>query len=291
MLAASSAVASVRSELDVPYADGGNPRQRLDLYLPETRGKSPLPVVVFVHGGGWLTGDKSHGAASLLPLVESGEYAGASIGYRLSTEATWPAQIHDCKAAVRWLRANAARYGLDPERIGVWGASAGGHLALMLGASGDVRELEGDVGGNPGVSSRVDAVVNYFGVATLSEAHGVATALERRRGGDVEVTQLLGGSLRANAEKARSASPITWLSPNDPPVLTVHGTADRVVPYAQAERLDRALRELGVPSYLVTVHGGGHGGFGRAALERVEAFFAKHLLGRDRAVPTSAIRG
>src|SRR5439155_1536905 len=120
---------TVKAELDIPYAGTNNSRQRLDLYLPKNpQSNKPLALVVFIHGGGWQNGDKRGGFGTVVPLVETGEYAGASVGYRLSGEAVWPAQIHDCKAAIRWLKANAKKYNLDPDRIGVTGSSAGGHL-------------------------------------------------------------------------------------------------------------------------------------------------------------------
>jgi len=279
----------VTFELDLPYAATGNPRQRLDLYLPKSRARERLPVIVFFHGGAWRYGGKSDGAGRLMPFLRSGRYAGVSAGYRLSGEATWPAQIHDAKAAVRWVRANASRYGLDAERIGVLGRSAGGHLALLLGASGDVPELEGEVGEHAGVSSQVAAVANFFGVAELLAMIGPPSDVDRTRA-DAPEALLLGGPLRENAEKAKAASPLSYVSPNDPPVLTVHGTLDRMVPYDQALRLDAALRAAGVPSYLVRVEGAGHGDFGSAADDRVAAFFARHLLGERAPVSTAPIR-
>src|SRR6185312_4709411 len=158
----------VRVEKDISYAGTKNPRQTLDLLLPEAaKGGKPLPVIVNIHGGAFRAGDKSMGMRELADIVAGGDYAGATINYRLSGEATWPAQIHDCKAAIRWLRANAAKHGLDPDRIGVIGASAGGHLAAMLGLAGDVAALEGDVGPHTGVSSRVKCVVDQFGPSDL----------------------------------------------------------------------------------------------------------------------------
>jgi acetyl esterase/lipase len=279
----------VTFELDLPYAGSANPRQRLDLYLPKSRGSDKLPVIVFFHGGGWMQGNKSDGAGRLLPFVRSGHYAGVSAGYRLSSEAPWPAQIHDAKAAIRWVRANGARYGLDTGHIGVWGRSAGGHLALMLGTSGDVPALEGDLGPYPGVSSKVAAVANFFGVSELLAIIGQPSDLDRTRANAPEA-MLIGGPLPENREKAKAASPVTYITPHDPPVLTVHGTADSTVPYDQAVRLDAALRKAGVPSYFVTVDGGGHGNFGTAASDRVEAFFDKYLRGKDVAVPTGPLQ-
>ena len=278
----------VRFMLDIPYAGNDNPRQRLDLYLPEQPATDRLPVIVFLHGGGWMQGDKADGARRLLPFVAAGRYAGVSAGYRLSGEATWPAQIHDAKAAVRWVRANAAEHGLDPEHIAVWGRSAGAHLALMLGATGDVRDLEGDVGGHPGQSSRVSAVVNFFGVTDMQALIGETSDIDRTSPEAPEAL-LIGGALRENPAKARAASPLTYVTPGDPPVLTLHGTGDRTVPYDQAARLHEALTRARVPSYLITVNKAGHGGFPDEATERTAAFFARVLLGENVTVPTEAL--
>ena len=216
-------------ELDIPYADSDNPRQRLDLYLPKNPNSNKLPVIVFFHGGGWMKGDKSKEAGRLMPFLRTGQYAGVSADYRLSGEAQWPAQIHDCKAAIRWLRANASKYGLDADHIGVWGISAGAHLVLMLGVSGDVPELEGEIGPYKGVSSKVAAVENFFGVADLLAIIGQPGHIDSTRSDD-PVAKLIGGGLHENPEKAKAASPITYVTANDPPVLTVHGTKDRTVP-------------------------------------------------------------
>jgi acetyl esterase/lipase len=278
----------VTVERDIPYAGGGNPRQRLDLYLPAARGARKLPVIVFIHGGGWMNGDKDDGADRLVPFVRSGEYAGVSVGYRLTGEAIWPAQVHDVKAAVRWVRANASRYGLDSGRIGAWGRSAGAHLALLLGTSGDATELEGELGPHRAESSAVAAVANEFGVTDMLAVLGQPSDIDRARRGAPEA-RLLGGAITEHPERARAASPVTYVTPGDPPVLTLHGTADRTVPYDQAVRLDAALKKAGVTSYFVTVRGGGHGRFGSAADERTAAFFARHLLGKGVEVPTSPI--
>ena len=273
---------------DLSYGDVGNPRHRLDLYLPKKRTRATLPVIVYLHGGAWWHGDKSDGAGRLLPFVRSGAYAGVAAGYRLSGEASWPAQIHDCKAAIRWVRANAAKYGLDPDRIAVWGRSAGAHLALMLGATGDVPELEGAVGPHRGVSSAVTAVVSFFGASDLTALNGTPSDVDRSAPNAPEA-KLIGGPLRENADLAKAASPITYVSASDPPVLIVHGTADRIVPYDQALRLDAALKQAGVTSYLVTVTDGGHGDFGAAADGRVKAFFDKYLRGERVEVSTATI--
>lgn len=278
----------VTFELDIPYTATGNPRHRLDLFLPKNGKSDKLPVIVFFHGGGWQGGDKSVGAGTLMPWLRTGQYAGVSAGYRLSGEVTWPAQIHDSKAAIRWVRTNARKYGLDADRIAVWGTSAGGQLVLMLGVSADVPELEGDPGPYQGVSSEVACVVNFFGVTEMLAMVGQKSDIDRARPDAPEAT-LIGGGLLENPEKAKAASPITYVSPNDAPVLTVHGTEDRTVPYDQAARLDAALRKAGVPSYFVTIQGAGHGDFGTAADDRVSAFFAKYLLGQRVEVSTATI--
>ena len=161
-------IEGVSVQRDIPYADSEHPRQQLDLLLPEKRDSdTALPVIAFIHGGAWRGGDKRSGIQRLAPFVASGEFAGLSIGYRLSADATWPAQIHDCKAAIRWIRANAAKHNLDPDRIAVWGSSAGGHLVAMLGVSGEVEALEGKLGEHLDQDSRVQCVVNFFGPSEL----------------------------------------------------------------------------------------------------------------------------
>lgn len=276
-------------ELDIPYADTGNRRHRLDIYLPKNRKSDKLPVIVFFHGGGWFEGDKSEGVGRLMPFLCTGQYAGVSVAYRLSGEVQWPEQIYDCKAAIRWVRANAAKYGLDADRIGVWGMSAGGHLALMLGVSGDVPELEGDLGPHENENSKVAAVVNFFGVSELLAIIGQPSEIDRARL-DAPEAMLIGGLLEESPEKAKAASPITYVTSNDPPVLTVHGTQDPIVPYDQAVRFDAALRKAGVPSYFVTIRGGGHGDFGTVADDRVKAFFDKYLGGKDVEILTKPIK-
>ncbi len=275
-------------ELDVPYAATGNPRQRLDLYLPKKPASDRLPVIVFFHGGGWRWGDKRDGAGQLLPFVRGGAYAGVSAGYRLSAEVRWPAQIHDAKAAIRWVRAQADRYGFDPGRIAVFGRSAGAHLALMLGLSGAVPELEGDLGPHAGTSSRVCAAVNFFGITDMLAMIGQPGDIDRARP-DAPEALLIGGALPDNTVRALAASPIRYVSSDDPPVLTLHGTADRIVPYDQAVRLDKALSDAGVPSFLITVAGAGHGGFPDGAFERVNDFFSRFLHDEDIRIPTETL--
>lgn len=268
-------------EKDIPYADTENPRQQLDLYLPRERKSERLPVIVFIHGGGWRNGDKAGGALRLAPFVQSGEYAGVSVGYRLTDEAQWPSQIHDCKAAVRWIRANADKYGFIPDRIGVWGTSAGGHLVSMLGVSGDVTELEGDLGSHTDQSSKVTCVANFYGPTDMVGMTEASSRLDHAAANSPE-GKLLGGAIRDRPDAAKSASPVTHVSSGDPPVLTVHGTRDPVVPFDQGKRFDKALRAAGVETYLVPVEGAGHGNFrGETVNERLSDFFEKFLRDQD----------
>jgi len=224
----------VKKVADLDYAGSGNPRQALDLYLPEKReGEGLLPVIVFVHGGGWQGGDKNGGGAKVAPYVATGKFAGASIAYRLSSEAQWPSQIHDCKAAIRWLKAHAKEYQLDPERIAVWGTSAGGHLVAMLGVSDGVKELEGEIGPHLDQTGKVSCVVDFFGPTEMLRM-GSEPGSERHNAPDSPESKLLGGPVLENPDKAKSASPIEHVTAGDAPHLIVHGSKDPTVPYSQS---------------------------------------------------------
>lgn len=277
---------SVEAILDLPYAGTDNPRQKLDLYLPKARKHDkPLPVVVFIHGGAWQSGDKRGGYRMIAPLVESGDFIGVSVGYRLTGEAIWPAQIFDCKAAIRWLRANAEKYSLDPNKIGVTGTSAGGHLVAMLGTSGNVSELEGKLGDHLEESSRVNCVVDQFGPTELLKMGG------SHNNPNSPESKLVGGALQETQKVAREASATTHVSSDDPPFLLIHGTIDRTVPFNQSELLHEALKKAGVETTLVPVEGGGHGGFPPKELaDRLRQFFDKHLRGEDVAISGEPIK-
>lgn len=223
----------VRQLLDVPYVTNGHERQKLDLYLPIEKETQPRPVIVRIHGGAWRHGDKS-GQRSVANYVKQG-YIGVAINYRFSQHAVFPAQIEDCKAAIRWLRAHADEHGIDPRRIGVIGASAGGHLAALLGTTGDTQQF--DVGENLEFSSAVCAVVDSFGPSDFSRTEGVP------RGILSAVHQLLGGTIEENQELARSASPLTYITAADPPFLILHGDKDPLVPIVQSELLYAALKK------------------------------------------------
>ena len=257
-----------QAKYDLPDIKGGGRAQSLDLFIPRNDGH-PLPLVVWVHGGGWRGGDKARCLA--LPLIEKG-YAVASINYRLSGEAPFPAQIHDCKAAIRWLRANAKEYSIDPDRIGVWGGSAGGHLVALLGTTGDAKVLEGD-GGNVDVSSRVRAVCDFYGPSDLPNIGNADNAQNA-------VSGLLGGPVSAHLEKAKQASPITYITPDDPPFLIIHGARDRLVPASQSQTLYERLKEKGVEAKLEVIESAGHGGPEFTSPDRLRMiveFFDRHL--------------
>lgn len=277
---------NVVKHADIEYGKAGGVSLKLDLYTPKAESSKPRPVVVWIHGGGWLAGNKSSGTFRLAPLVATGDYVGVSVGYRLTNVTAWPGQIHDCKAAIRWIRANAKKYNIDPQRIGVWGASAGGHLVSMLGTSGGVKELEGD-NGSPGHSSRVQCVVDFCGP---SDFLAFGKDNPRMSNPNSPVAKLLGGPLKDRVDVAKSASPVTYASKDDPPFLIMHGTADRTVPLAQAERLQAVLKKAGVDSTLVRIEGGGHGFGGPEVNKRVRAFLDKHLLGKKVEVSSDPIK-
>jgi acetyl esterase/lipase len=255
---------------NLPYVENGHERQKLDLYLPEKE-NSPLPVVVWVHGGGWQGGSKE--GCPAVPMVRKG-FAVASINYRLSQHAKFPAQIEDCKAAIRWLRAHAKQYRLDANHIGVWGASAGGHLVALLGTTGD-RKAFGTVGENTEQSSKVQAVCDWFGPTDL--LHLVSLNAKPNN----PVTLLLGGPAQENKEKALQASPLTYVAKGDPPFLIMHGDRDPLVPLSQSEEFANALRKARVEVTLRVLKGAGHGGpaFRTPEIKKqVEEFFVKNLL-------------
>lgn len=280
-------------KVNLPYAGTDNPRQMLDLALPVQRKSArPLPVVVFIHGGGWRQGSKNGGLRRIIPFLQAGGYAGASVGYRLSDEAIWPAQIHDCKAAIRWLKANAGKYNLDPNRIAVHGTSAGGHLVAMLGVTGDVAELNGRLGPHANEDNRVACVVDYFGpteLLTMDDHAGKMT----HNAPDSPESKLVGGPILENKELARQASPISHVTKDDAPILVCHGTKDPLVPYPQSVDFHTRLKKAGVDSTLITVAGAEHGLRGTPLQLIVTDFLARHLLDRkidlkDQTIPAPA---
>jgi acetyl esterase/lipase len=264
---------------DLSYIPDGHERQKLDLYLPkQSEGAPPLPLIVWVHGGAWLAGSKENCPSAR--FLQQG-YAAASINYRLSQHAIFPAQIEDCKAAIRFLRANAEKYNIDPNRIGVWGASAGGHLVALLGTPGDVKEL--DKGPNLHVSSRVQAVCDYFGPTDLTKMSDFESSMDHDAPDSPE-SQLVGGPVQKNKEACKRSNPITYVSKDDPPFLICHGDKDMLVPHNQSVLLNAALKKAGVNVKFHTVKGGGHGFRDQEADRMVQEFFDKHLREPDKKV-------
>jgi acetyl esterase/lipase len=278
--------ANFDSHTDVAYAAHGS--ALLDLLVPRNVA-APLPLVIWIHGGGWQSGDKTN-RAQAQRLVCRG-YALASINYRLSDSAIFPAQIHDVKAAIRFLRANAAVYGLDPTRIAVFGSSAGGHLAALAGTSDGTAVLEDLAMGNPLVSSRVQAVVDWYGPTRLtvmdaqllaqgcpagSASHGDASSAESR---------LLGCTLSSGdcADEAQRADPAQYTDSSDPPQLLLHGTDDCVVPAGQSTLLGQALSATGSCVIDRRVQGAAHGGAAWTSAEVQDA--TAEFLDRVLALP------
>lgn len=262
---------------DLEYGTGGGRPLKVDLVKPTGQSRKARPALVWIHGGAWLSGNKEGGVEGLLWFARQG-YVCATVEYRLAKEAPFPAQIHDVKAAIRYLRANADRFGLDPNRIGVWGSSAGAHLAALLGTTNDTDSLDG-AGGNPGVSDHVQAVVDWFAPTDLlTIGHDETDQLKHNEAGSPE-SRLIGGAVQENREKAIRASPVTYVSRNDPPFLVMHGDQDNTVPIRQSEIFVKALRDAGVPVTYLPVPGGGHGkGFDTARYRQtVLDFFDQHL--------------
>jgi len=267
---------------DVEFGKGGGRPLKLDILRPKDLPKEPVPVIVFVHGGGWSMGRKEGGIQRLVPLAEHGYFC-ATIEYRLNGEAVFPAQIEDCKCAIRFLRAKAEEYNIDPNRIGAWGTSAGGHLVALLGTSGGVKELEGK-GGWAKCSSRVQAVCDFFGPADLLSLAEDAGKNKFRGRAEFDskrnaVAILLGGPIEENKDKAAKASPITYVSKDDPPFLICHGDQDELVPIRQSERLCEALEKVGVEANLHVIKGAAHGVRDAEVDKLVVDFFDKHLRG------------
>jgi acetyl esterase/lipase len=255
---------------NLAYVENGHQRQKLDLFVPKTD-DGPLPLIVWIHGGGWQGGSKD--ACPMAIYVTRG-YVVASINYRLSQHAIYPAQLDDCQAALRWLRKNASKYKIDPDRIGVSGASAGGHLAALVGAAGSSTK---------GKPDRVDVqcVVDVFGPAnflTIWPQSDPKTTVVKHHELDSPEGRLFGGPIPEKTALAKQASPMTYVSKNAPPFLILHGKKDRVVPWQQSEELHEALKKAGADSTLILVDDAGHdGNVAGPNGKKIAEFFDKHL--------------
>lgn len=268
-------IPGVIAQRDIAYVSNGHERQKLDLFLPE-KGEN-LPLIVWIHGGGWVGGSKENPPA--LGFAKNG-YAVASINYRFSQHAIYPAQIEDCKAAIRWLRANAAKNRINPDKIGVWGASAGGHLVALLGTTGDVKDF--DKGQNLDRSSRVQAVCDVFGPTDFLEYYNYANAKlvdDAVLPDDPKslLFRLVGGKLSEKKDVVAKANPITFVTQGDAPFLIMHGDKDPLVPLHQSELLEKALKKADVPVTLYVEKGSGHGLRSPDVGKMVAEFFKKHL--------------
>jgi acetyl esterase/lipase len=261
----------VQTESELVYGKGGDKELKLDLAMPKDA-EGPFPAVVCIHGGGWHGGSRQDLAKTIEVLAGRG-YVAVTIAYRLAPTFTFPAPIEDCKAAVRWLRANAKKYKVNPERIGALGYSAGGHLACLLGTSDKSDGLEGN-GGNAEQSSRVQAVVSFFGPTDLTRTDWNK---------DVEknvLTPFLGGTLTEKPEVYKKASPVTYVTKDDPPFLFFHGTKDPLVPLEHSKALAEKLKAAGVSADVVVMEGEGHGWGGEKlvkTLEQMVAFLDEQL--------------
>ena len=262
---------TVKVEKNIEYGKGGETSLKLDLYSPKNHSK-PVPAVVFIHGGAWKGGYRQMYHYYCVKFAEHC-YVAATISYRLTGEAPFPAAVEDTKCAVRWVRANAEKLGIDPKRIGVAGGSAGGHLAMMIAYSSDVPQLDGK-GGHADVSSRVQAVVDLYGPTDLTDE-----AAKTRE----EVIRFLGGKKFDEApDTYRLASPITHVTKDDPPTLILHGSIDSTVPIHQAELLVERLKENGVEYEFDCVKGWPHAmdlafDVNRHCIAKMFDFFDKYL--------------
>jgi acetyl esterase/lipase len=268
---------TVTVERNIEYGKGGNTSLKLDLYSPKERPKQ-LPAIVFIHGGAWKGGYRQMYHYYCTRFAER-DYIAATITYRLTSEAPFPAAVHDAKCAVRWMRANAEKLGADPNRIAVAGGSAGGHLALMVGYA-DVPELEGD-GGHADESSLVQAVVSLYGPTDLTA--------ETARNENAVVRFLGNESFDKAPDRYKLASPVTHVSKDDPPTLLIHGTLDSTVPSNQSELLADALRKVSVAHELDIVEGWPHAmdlepDVNRHCLEKMIDFLNKNM-GESRQGP------
>jgi acetyl esterase/lipase len=244
---------NIQLDRDVVYATINGHGLKLDIAYPKDN-KGKLPAVVYIHGGGFSGGEKP---ANQTVFFAKNGFVGIAIEYRLSGEAKFPAAVNDCKTAVRWTRARAEKYGIDPDRIGVIGESAGGYLVAMLGTSGGDAYLEGD-GPYRGYSSKVQAVVDLFGPTDFSRMNDVPTGMDHNAANSPE-SQFLGKLVQEDLELVKKANPVTYVDAGDPPALIIHGEKDTAVIIQQSELLFNAFTKAGVKAKLVRVKNAGHG--------------------------------
>jgi len=268
-----------RKWIDIAYANQSQ-AQKLDIYLPE-EGDGPYPVILSIHGGAFKSGDKGDGQVNAMLEGLKRGYAVVSVNYRLSGEAIWPAQIQDVKAAIRWIRANSKQYKLNSGKIAAWGGSAGGHLSAMAGTSGNVKELEDLSQGNADQSSRVQAVVDWFGPTDFLKMDEQAKESKVANPQvhsipDSPESQLIGKNLQDAPDLVKAANPETYISKDDPPFFIQHGLNDPLVPYPQsvnfAKKLEQTIGKEKVTMELIP--GTGHGGPNFQTKENIDKVFA-----------------
>ncbi len=280
-LNAATATYDVEEISDLGYVEGSNDYfQLLDLYLPK-RDKNKVaqkksPVIIWVHGGSWRYGDKKDTPATA--FAQRG-FAVASLNYRLIDKAKFPAQIQDCKAAIRWLRAHAAEYNLDPDRFAAFGMSAGGHLVALLGVTNDDKQFD-NVGGNEKYSSKVQCVCDWCGPTDLftlqKQSEKEQTKLDWV-GKDSPLRLFLGDSPEKVPQIGKQASPVTYVKAHEPPFLIMHGSKDQVVPFAQSQELYDALKKENNDVQLITVKGGEHNFASAETLVQAWNFFEEKM--------------
>ncbi|MDA7921626.1 alpha/beta hydrolase [Verrucomicrobiales bacterium] len=261
----------VKVEKNLVFATHDSIDLKLDLYLSEEKPSSPMPAVIWIHGGGWLNGSKDKCMASF--LAQNG-FAVASVGYRLVDKAEWPGQIDDCYAAVKWLRTEGANYGIDGSRIGAWGSSAGGHLVALMGTRKPGEESE--------VSTQLQAVCDWFGPTNLltMPPNNVSETRTAEQVANSNGAKLLGATVREVPDLAKDASALFHVSKEAAPFLIMHGSEDPGVPLVQSTTFHEALQKAGAKSELVIVEGAGHGGKGFQTIEvrnTVRTFFIETL--------------
>ncbi len=272
-------------ESNITYLTANNWEAKLDIYLPRNL-KAPNPTLVYIHGGGWVTGTKEAASLQVLPWMEMG-WTVVNVEYRLRQNSLAPAAVEDCRCALRWVIRNAKQYNFDVNKIVLTGHSAGGHLSLITGmlpvSAGFDRQCPSSFGKPPDAAAdepKVAAIINWFGITDVGDlfdgpsAQGYAIAWF--------------GSLPDRDEIARRVSPLTYVRPGLPPILTIHGDADPVVPYSHAVRLHQALDKVGVPNQLLTIPNGKHGGFSGAEMQRafraIRDFLSKNKIWSPPAV-------
>jgi acetyl esterase/lipase len=261
----------VQADKNIEYGRGSGTNLLLDIYRPKVIAKK-LPVVVWIYGGAWKTGNKDF---CPIAFMATQQLAIVSINYRLDSVAPFPAQIYDCKGAIRWLRAHADQYDLDADHIGIFGASAGGHLALWLATTAGNPAMEGNVGDNLKYSSRVQCVCAFYPPTDLNR---LVSDPKVRADPNGDVAKLIGGAVAQNVDKAIAASPLTYVDKNCAPVFLMHGADDTLVPPEQSEIFYQALLKVGVDAHLEIIPDKGHGIIAPPDVaQEIYKFFGKYL--------------